>query len=218
MDEKSITSEIIIPPPQENYEISFGIARDKFAVCDFAERAKKAGGDWNAAEKTISLNMLGRQLRVKTDDIDVVDPAGGKVELWEKIVLLHYLITAGGKPPTGKLISYKDIPDGRLYWPNFISRVHKPLLAAFASKPETMPDCAAVFGGQKYIEGDVGVKIQTLPRIELIFILWKQDCEFEATAMCVFDESITDYLPAEDITVLSSMIAIKMMKISFAKK
>jgi len=217
MDDQNNIRKIEIPPPQRNYEISFGIARDKLAACDdFEERARKAGALWLPTDKVVELDMLGRKLRVVTNDIDVVDP-GGEVELWEKIVAMHYLLTANGAGPTGKLISYKEIPDARLYWPNFIARVHKPLLAGFASKPQMLTEIAAPFGGKPHDRGDVSVLIPALPRVDIIYILWKGDEEFEPEAGCVFDENITDYLPAEDVTVLASMTAIKMMKIAFSK-
>ena len=42
--------------------------------------------------------------------------------------------------------------------------------------------------------------------------MWPGDDEFETEFNCVFDRSIIDYLPAEDITVLANMIAVRLMK------
>ncbi len=217
MDDKKNIRKIEIPPPQKNYETSWGIACEKFVGGDYEGMAQKADAVWIPDEKVIELDMLGRKVRAVTDEIDVIDPAGGDVELWEKIVALHYLLNAKGAKPTGNLISYKEVPDARLYWPNFIGRVHKPLLAGFASKPEMLLEIAKPFGGRPHERGDVGVLIPALPRVDIIYILWKGDEEFEPEASCVFDEKITDYLPAEDITIICSMTAIKMMKIAFSK-
>jgi len=202
------------PPPQDNYKIALEMARDKLRSCEFPERASAAGAAWNPSTGIIELSLLNRKFHLDTGKIDVIDPSGGKVELWEKIVLMHYLLKATGRKPTGKLISYKEIPDGRLYWPNFISRVHKHVLAAFGSNPESLIAAGSALGGRPFPQGDAAVQISALPRVNIIYIIWKSDEEFGPETGCPFDETITEYLPTEDITVLASMMAVKLMKIA----
>ncbi len=204
-----------IPPPQNNYEVAFGIAREKIKRCDIAERSRAAGAEWLPREGVVRIKMLGRVLHYLAEERDVSDPGGTGVELWEKIIILHYLQKATGKEPSGNIISYKDIPDGRLYWPNFVGRVHRPLIKAFGSHPQMLTKTAEKFEGKPYEKGDAAALIPALPRVSLLYIIWGADEEFSADAACLFDERITDYLPAEDVTVLSSMTAIKMMKTAF---
>jgi len=217
MNDKNDKREISIPPPQENYETSLGIVRKNLEGCDMKERAEKAEAVWNESTREIQVTLLGRDLVVSADGLEVSEPSGGKVDLWEKIIVLHYLLTATGKKKTGKYITYKEIPDGRLYWPNFIARVHKPLLAAFGSRPGLLTEIASGMGGIPCDQGDVGVVIPALPMVDLVYLIWEGDDEFEPEAGTLFDATITDYLPAEDIIMMSSMTAIKMMKIAFSK-
>ena len=218
MNEKDKHAKIDIPLPQDNYETALKIVIKELGALDFAERAEAAGATWLASQGIARIKMLDRNLHVTASDLDVTDPAGGKVELWEEILLLHYLLHATGKTPTGKLISYKEIPDGRPYWPNFVARVHKPLLAAFASNPQSLHSAAARFDGVPCDGGDAAVLISALPHVDIIYILYKGDDEFEPQAACLFDETITDYLPTEDITMLAGMTAIKMLKASMKGK
>jgi len=204
-----------VPPPQDNYEVSFQLAREDIKKRDPAECSRAAGTEWFPEERIVRVKMLGKNLHYLVDEQDVADAAGDRVELWEKIIILHYLTRATGKPDSGNFISYKDIPDGRLYWPNFVGRVHKPLINAFGPNPRMLTETAERFDGKPYDKGDAAALIPALPRIPLLYIIWGADEEFPADAACLFDESITDYLPAEDITVLSSMTAIKMMKAAF---
>jgi len=204
-----------VPPPQDNYKVALRIAREKIKDVDIVERCRAAGAEWLPEEGVVRVKMLGRTLHYLAEERDVSDPTGGKVELWEKIIILHYLLNATGKPPSGNFISYKDIPDGRLYWPNFIGRVHRPLIKAFGSNPGMLTETAKKFEGIPYDKGDAAALIPALPRVSLLYIIWGADEEFSADAACLFDENITGYLPAEDITVLSSMTAIKMMKAAF---
>lgn len=215
MKGKGNKKEPAVPPPQKNYEVAFRLAREEIKNCDLAERSRAAGAEWLPEEGIVRVKMLGRNIHYLAEKRDVVEPGGKEVELWEKIVILHYLVTAGGKPPSGNFISYKDIPDGRLYWPNFVGRVHRPLIKAFGSNPQMLTETAKRFEGKPYEKGDAAALIPALPRVSLLYIIWGADEEFSADAACLFDETISDYLPAEDITVLSSMTAIKMMKAAF---
>ncbi len=218
MNEKDKRAKIDIPSPQDNYETALKIVIEKLGALDLAERVEAAGATWLASQDIAQIKMLGRNLHLTVSDLDVTDPAGGEVELWEKILLLHYLLQATGKTPTGQLISYKEIPDGRSYWPNFVARVHQPLLAAFASNPQLLHSAAARFDGVPCDGGDAAVLVSALPRVDIIYIVYKGDDEFEPQAACLFDETITDYLPAEDITMLAGMTAIKMLKASMEGK
>jgi hypothetical protein len=92
--------------------------------------------------------------------------------------------------------------------------VHKPLLTAFGSRPELLLPAGAALGGQSYPQGEAAVLIPALPRVNIIYMIWKGDDEFGPEAGCLFDETITDYLPTEDVTVLSGMVAVKLMKIA----
>jgi len=48
--------------------------------------------------------------------------------------------------------------------------------------------------------------------VPLTFVLWRCDEEFPASASILFDSSITDYLPVEDIIVMSEIVAWKLVK------
>jgi hypothetical protein len=60
--------------------------------------------------------------------------------------------------------------------------------------------------------GDVGVKIQAFPFIPLALILWRGDAEFPAEGNLLFDDSIMEYLPVEDIVILAETVIWKLIK------
>ena len=207
----------IIIPKQQNYEVAQKLAWEALDSADFTQIAKKAGAKWDGKKKTITVNLLGKNLEVHPLDKSVGAPlfnrrgdAAPSDEPWEIIIVLHYLAKSNGAPLTGRLISYKEIPDGRLYWPNFVARTHKILLKAFAKNISKLAEAAKVVDGEPSEGADVSIRVQALPRVPIIIQMWKGDEEFPPETAFLFDSSITNYLPTEDITVLSQMLAIKL--------
>jgi len=201
---------------QENYETAHRLAVSRLAALDFRRQCQQAGAEVVGSGSPLQgrLQFLGRTFLVSHPSGEIVTESGEEVPLWEKIITLHYLIHARGTSPSGELITYNDIPDGRLYYPNFVKRTSDVLLQAYGQQPEALISAALKLGGiERPGLGNRAVVIPALPRVSYVFIVWKGDEEFPPQINVVFDRNISDYLPAEDITVLANMIAVKLMKI-----
>ncbi len=201
---------------QDNYETAHQLAKEKLKEKDFVQQCKNAGAEIveSSEEKIIArLKFLNRDYLVEypSGEIKFAD-TGEEPPLWERIIMLHYLANAKGAPATGELISYKQVPDGWLYYPNFVRRTTAILARTFSNDPEGFIQAGLAIGGKPSQLGKYAIEIPALPRVSYHFIMWPGDDEFETEFNCVFDRSIIDYLPAEDITVLANMIAVRLMK------
>lgn len=202
-------------PRQENYETAHRMAVDALAGQDFREQCRRAGAELVPASDALQarLKFLTRPLVVSWPSGEITSESGEEVPLWEKIITLHYLSHARGTSPSGNLVTYHDIPDGRLYHPNFVKRTAQLLLQAFGDNLSALVQAGLKLGGMERAGlGDYGVVIPALPRVSYVFVMWKGDQEFPPQINVVFDRNISDYLPAEDITVLANMIAVKLTK------
>lgn len=200
---------------QENYETAHRMAIAALAQLNFREQCRKAGAEVldGPGPARARLLFLNRPLVVEHPSGEIRAESGGDVPLWEKIITLHYLAHARGHSPAGQLITYSEIPDGKLYHPNFVKRTSGLLLGVYGHNPEALVRAGLALGGfERPGLGDWAVVIPALPRVSFVFIIWKGDEEFPPQINVVFDQSITDYLPAEDITVLANMVAVKLMK------
>lgn len=134
--------------------------------------------------------------------------------LWLKILVLHYLNGAGGAALTGDMITFRDLPGGGNYLPNFEKRVTRRLAREFGRDPERFVSAALALGGEIAEFGDAGVKVWALPRVPLVFVLWKEDSEFPAEARVLFDSSVASYLYTEDVIVLCQEVAGEIIRAS----
>lgn len=207
-------------PNQKNYEYSLGlayeIACEKLAQIDIDRQCRNSGATcrFTASGQVVTLPYLNRSCQVILPDIKVsLLNSDEDIPLREKLLILHYLIHARGTPLSHKTISFKELPDIKNYFRTFSQRVLQPIATYFGKEPLKLLDAASHFGGKKADYGDMAVTIPAFERAQVTFVLWRGDEEFPPEASAVFDSTISDYLPAEDIIVLSEILAWKLVKL-----
>jgi len=134
------------------------------------------------------------------------------VTLVTKIMILHYINTASGMPLNREKITYEDIPGLRGYQPVFEKRAAKPLVAAFGFDRHGFIDAGESLGAILEDYGDASFTLYAFPRVPLTFILWEGSEEFPPSVKILFDSSVTNYLPLEDITVIAKLASTRILK------
>jgi hypothetical protein len=200
----------------DDYRESFRLAALELRTVNLHRCAKLSGADIDLeADGTVRIRLafLGEPYLVSVkEEVDIRrENQAAEVSLPEKILIAHYLLRASGESPTGNLITFRQIPDGHFYYDAFQRRARDPFLAIFGQQPELFRRCAAMLGGKPVDTADVGMDFQVLPRIAIRLALWQGDEEFAPEASILFDESIKDYFPVEDIAVISGMLVYRLM-------
>jgi len=134
------------------------------------------------------------------------------IDLTDRILMLHYLITARGTLPSGKLIGFGQLPGGCFEHGSFSREVLAPLLDRFGKEPERLAEAAGKLAGFRVNYGDVAVSVKAFPRVSVVIALWRGDDEFAPNASMVFDSTVTDYLSTEDMTVLCQRLVDKLTR------
>jgi hypothetical protein len=189
--------------------LAFKLAIEKLAaITDIGEQCRKSGARYLQKQKAIAIEYLNRtyQIGFPAGEVTLADSAE-VVPLRDKILLLHYLTRAKGTPLTGKMITYKELHDGLNYYPTFFKRAISPIVSRYQDEPQKLPEAGKRLGGQKADYGDSAVTIPAFPYVPLTFVLWRGDKEFGPDGNILFDSTVPDYLPTEDITILSEVIA-----------
>lgn len=207
-------------PHQGNYESgytqAYQLACEQLAkIDDIQQQCLRSGARYQEAgsQQTITLAYLNRTYQVTLPDIDVsLTDSAEEVPLRDKILILHYLILAKGTSIADKLITFKELPEGTNYSPSFSKRAIKPLVDRFGNEPHLLIDAAAALGGYKVDYGDGAATINAFPYVPITLVLWRGDEEFPPSGSIMFDATISDYLSAEDISVLCQTISWKLVK------
>ena len=205
--------------PEQNvrdyaHDLAYSIILKRLGeIEDIEEQCRKSGARYQGPGKSIEIDYLNRSYGISYPggDISYSDEAG-EVPIKDRILMLDYFTRASGNPPTGKLITYKELHDGINYYNVFHKRAIQPFVSFFGEKPEELVETAKIFNGQPADYGDVAVRINAFPRVPLTIALWRGDEEFGPEGSILFDSTVSEYLTNDDIHSLCEGIAWKMIR------
>jgi hypothetical protein len=198
------------------YVLSYKLASERLAQTpDIEEQCRRSGAECRLvnSKRTIRIAYLNRTYMISLPDVRVsLVSSAEEVSIRDKLLILHYFNTAKGTPPTNRLVTFHELPEGTVYFPTFSKRTIKPLLDNFSQCPERLLDVSRGLGGRKTEYGDVSVTIDAFSRVPITIVLWRGDEELPPQGNVLFDANISDYLPTEDITVLCETITWKLVR------
>ncbi|UCE92332.1 MAG: DUF3786 domain-containing protein [Methanobacteriota archaeon] len=140
------------------------------------------------------------------------DLGGPEVPRFLQVLILHYLAGATKTQLTDRLISFRELSGGALYYPAFKARTIDPLVEEFGLSPERLRRVAAKLNAEPLEVGTVGVKVRFFDRLPVAVILWLGDSEVSASASILYDASAAKILPTEDLTVVGGVVSRTLIK------
>ncbi len=215
MEKKRLT-----PPDYKNYEYaynqSYKLACERLAeIDDLEQQCHKSGAQYQVQDdkQVIVIRYLNQSYQITLPDIKIALVTGTEeVPIRDRVLILHYFNSARGTPAAGRLITFRELPEGTVYAPTFDKRTVKHLLNNFGKEPELLLDTAKKLGGYQIEQGDVAVTIDAFARVPITIVLWRGDEEFPPSGNILFNASITDYLATEDITILCETITWRLVR------
>ena len=206
-------------PKEHTLQLAYRLARENLSGMDIKQQCVRSGAHYVHPDK-VTIEYLNQSYVIAIPSIEIslrdsLDHYEGQegredIDLKDRILMLHYLITAKGTPTTGKLIGFKQVPGGLFEFASFSREVLTPLLEHFGNEPERLVEAAANLGGTKVGYGDVSVSIKAFPNVPVVIVLWRGDDEFAPNASILFDSTVADYLSTEDMSVLCERIVEKL--------
>jgi len=214
-----MTSSLPLPSKRNHdygYGLAYQLAGEQLAkINNIEQQCLNSGASYQVinSRKVITLEYLNQLYQITLPDIEIsLKDSEEEVPPRDKILILHYFTQAKGTLPSNKTIAYKELPEGADYFPTFSKRAIKPLIDHFGNEPHRLLDAAGILGGRKADYGDVSVTINAFSRVPITLVLWRGDEELPPAGNILFDSTISDYLPIEDINVLCEIIAWKLAK------
>lgn len=196
------------------YELSLRLAQEQLAKIDIERQCSNSGAEFHPSRNVIELGYTNQiyRITVPSGEISTANP-GEEVQIRDKILILHYFIKAQGVLLSHNLISYKELPEGAVYYPTFFQRSIKPFVKAFSGEPQRLIPVSEKLGGRRANFGDVSATINAFPMVPITFVLWQGDSEFPPEGNILLDSTISHYLPAEDIIVACETVSRKLVKL-----
>ena len=199
-----------------NLDVAYTQVRERLAAADIEEQCRRSGSEYERLDsgETATVYYLNRPCLVTFPECKVSPVDSSELPFREQILILHYLATAKGTAATGKLIPFRDLPGGVVYYPTFSKRTMEPLTRFFGREPELLKKVCQRLGAQPSDMGDTGIVINAFPRVPITMVLWHGDEELSPQLNLLFDANILDYLETEDVTVVCEIITWKLVGFS----
>lgn len=204
----------------ENKEFEFDYAKDSLEMrplehylelykeADPFEIAKRTDVEYNPDTNEFHLHVMskgyfisypGFEIR-KEDESDVSYHA--LLDFHKtKIFVLRFLIESHMVPAEGKFVTYRDIPDGELYFRQFQGRCIFRLQFGFGFKLDKFREGMEKLQGKPVKMGDVAYSFELMDGLTMIFIFWEGDEEFQPSAQILFSDNFAAMFKAEDLAV-----------------
>ena len=170
--------------------------------------AENAIVEFDSETRIYHLPVLGNQYQVKLNEQTIEHP-----ELIDEhirgamtVLVLHYLINSKSKTLRNKLISYRELPDGMVFYNAFRSIAINPVAESFGEDLSKFEASALALSGRKVNHGEVAFEFKIFPRVPVTYILWGGDEEIPASANILFDVSAQDQLHTEDLAEVGEVI------------
>ncbi|TAN39487.1 MAG: DUF3786 domain-containing protein [Nitrospirae bacterium] len=150
---------------------------------------------------SLALKCLGRDFTVSPDGT-IKTP--GRTSPWIKILLLHYIRTAGREPLAGRWVSYSELRAGMVKASSFLRDCEEPLLQLLTrAYDKTVAALMSMGAAQKAgFPTPHAWAILLLPRVPVLILYWPEEDDFPAKAQVLFDATADRFLDAEALIFL----------------
>jgi len=169
---------------------------------------ENALAEYDGVNGTYQLSVLGEiftldpEKRILHYPYDMSDHVMGSMA----VLILHYLANARPGQYRNKLISYRELPNGMVFYGAFRNIAIEPIAHKFGNDLEMFEKHALALGGQKVASGEMGYEFRFFPRVTVTYVMWSGDDEIPAAANILFDASAPEQLHTEDLAEIGEVI------------
>jgi hypothetical protein len=148
---------------------------------------------------------FGATARLNWPELSFESPSPLLMTFPWRLIALHHLVMAGGAEPGEDWVSYRELPDG-LFYANTITReIEEPLARLFGADPAAFLAAGVPLGGTPLRLADVALVFHPLPRVPVVFALWREDEEFPAKVKVLYERVGAAGLPLQDLRIVAEL-------------
>ncbi len=191
------------------YQKAFQVALEKFRQQDPSFAAAHTGATFDAEKGWFSFESMGKLAHVTYPEGKACWVSDGTpLPLSWHLITINYLSRGDGRPLTGRLISYRELDGGHVFYPNLKEKTIDRLAAKMGCRtPVQNERIFSLYKGTPVGGCDLGAEFYLFPRFPVTVKLWLADEEFPPSANILFDAAAGGYLHTEDIAAAASIVA-----------
>lgn len=181
-------------------EVPFSHYAELFAKADPTEMAKRTGENFDG--EAFCVTLLGTQYRIAYPGAEISPQA----PLPKQTFLLRYLLEGKQVAPTGKYLTFREMPWGELYIKPYTGRVLTRAAFTFGMKLAAFEAAAEKLGGKKLPHGDAGYEFSFIGGYTMQLLVWAGDDEFPPNAQVLYSDNFSQGFAPEDRVVAGDIL------------
>ncbi|KAF0191912.1 MAG: hypothetical protein FD166_3754, partial [Bacteroidetes bacterium] len=127
--------------------------------------------------------------------------------VWE-LILLNYLSGSREMPLKNEWVSYRDLPQGNVFYPNIRNNVIEFLGRFYSDCDKGLLRDALSKLGFAFVEtkADLAAAAKAVPRVPVLIQFWAGEEEIPSSCQILFDSTVSDQMHIEDVAALCILI------------
>lgn len=193
----------------EIYKRAFQESLENFRKKDPMEMAGSNGGRYSSEDSEIIVKSLGQTLRIRYPEGEIFFQDGIHKPLWSwRLTVLNALSRADGSEREGKLISYRELENGNVFYSAFNREAILPLNQLVNNDLKRLEQSSRFLGAvTERKDGCFSAVFNYLPHFPVYLRIWEGDDEVPGSANILFDAGANRYMHTEDIAVAGELVS-----------
>ncbi len=185
---------------------------EAFAAADPQEMSSRAAVPYDEETHQFSLTFLGKRYRIGWPEFTLAQESEDGVYSpllsgnQAKILVLRYLTECSYVASAGKMLTYRELPWGEVYFRQFSGRCLSRLAFSYGNRLAQFREKMEKLGAKQIAQSDAGYEIAVFPDFTVQFLLWEGDDEFPPSSQILFSDNFAAAFHGEDPVVVSEII------------
>jgi len=193
-----------------SYSLAFGQSRKKFQQLSTEMISKATLLPYNSVQNCFAFESFGHKMEISYPEGQVFlkDYAEKNISIYWELILLNYLSHATEIPLQNEWVSYRELPNGNVFYLNIKTRVLERLGSFFSDCEKGMVKSILAGLGFTLLEtkADLAASALFVPRIPVLIQFWEGEEGIPSSCQILFDRTISAQMHIEDAAALCILI------------
>lgn len=160
---------------------------------------------------TFYLPLWGQDISLTYPEFTGRDARTGELlSTFSQALLAYYFTISDGTPPTGKWISFSELPEGRFYNQAFQGYTGGELAKIIGDDADGFAQASLRAGGRmpqlEKVLGDKAFSFRVLPQVSLLAVCWLGDEDFPSSYNILFDAAVCHHLSTDACAIVGGTL------------
>lgn len=185
---------------------------EEYRKLDPMEVSSRTGIPYDKEKQFFTIRMMQKSYRICWPDFAVTKEdeedaqyAALETETAAKIFVIRFLQRGVASQPSGKYLTYREVPWGEVYFRQFQGRCMMRLAFSYGSRLDQFKEKMEKAGAKELGIGDAAYEFEFINNHYVQFILWAGDDEFPPSSQILFSDNFPLSFEAEDLAVVGDI-------------